>query len=83
MKFGLFVIRDNVAKEFGADVFVAKNDGVAMRGYRVAMSKTSSPDDFSLYHVGWYDTESGEVEGLVPNREVSPFVQEREEDKGI
>lgn len=60
----LYVIYDRVAKEAGP-VFASKNDDVAIRSFHQIVSKADNPDDYCLYHVADYDSESPRVDGLL------------------
>lgn len=53
----VYSIRDKVARECGP-LFVAKNDGVALRQFRNLL-KTDGvrPDDFELLLLGMFDTD--------------------------
>lgn len=64
MKFGIYVIRDSVTGYMTPTFDM--NDTSAMRNFRYAMSKSDSvmsanKSDFSLYRIGSYDSESGEI----------------------
>lgn len=66
MKTGLYSIRDNVAEEFGP-LFSARNDGVAQRMYDAAVDKKGGvvhPDDYSLYRIGEWHTDTAEFDLL-------------------
>lgn len=65
MKYGLYVMRDEVAQLFGR-VTQDINDDCARRGFRQAMAnneniKTFRAGDFALFRVAEYDDCSGEV----------------------
>ena len=67
MKYGIYVIRDIKTGYMGLTLDI--NDQSAMRNFEHAMSKEDSlmfshPKDFSLYSLGMYDSETGEVYGL-------------------
>jgi len=59
MKFKVYVIMDEVAKEFSIPFFV-KNKEVAMRQY-FNLVKDLNVDDYSLYEIGEFDTELGKL----------------------
>ena len=67
MKYGIYVIRD--IKVGYMSLTLDMNDQSAMRNFEHAMSKSDSlmnshPHDFSLYCLGMYDSDTGEVFGL-------------------
>lgn len=57
MKFGMYTIKDTVAKE-AAPPFFAVNDGVAMRQFKAMIKGSEAPGDFELYSLGVFDTET-------------------------
>lgn len=66
MKYGIYVIRDLKVGYMGLTLDL--NDQSAMRNFEHAMSKEDSlmfshPKDFSLYCLGMYDSDTGEVFG--------------------
>ena len=67
MKYGIYVLRDIKTGYLG--ITLDQNDASAMRNFEHAMSKPDSlmnshPEDISLYCLGMYDSEKGEVFGL-------------------
>ena len=67
MEVKLYTIRDLVAGECGP-MFTAKNDGVAIRQACMLMSEPSLDiNDYSLYCVGTFDTESMEFRDKTPH----------------
>lgn len=67
MKYGIYCLRDIKTGYMGLTLDM--NDNAAMRNFEHAKSKTDSlmfthPEDFSLYCLGMYDSEKGEVYGL-------------------
>lgn len=65
MKFNLYTVLDQIAEEAGP-VFVAKNSGVALRNFSAMIKDMAMPSDYSLFHVGEYDSDSMEVTGMIP-----------------
>jgi len=53
-RLGMYTIYDKTARESGP-IFLAVNDGVALRQYRQLLSKTVDPDEYDLYQVGLFD----------------------------
>lgn len=69
MRYPLFSIRDSLVG-FGIP-FSADNDAVAMRYFDQAIQQPNSiyslnKNNFDLYSVGFFDTESGEIEPVQP-----------------
>lgn len=54
---GLYAIYDRVAEECGP-VFSAKNDGVAMRGFRDLLQQVSDKSEYQLVRLGKVDMHS-------------------------
>ena len=54
----VYSIKDEVAEEFSAPQ-LAKTDGVAVRMFQQAISKAPYPQDYSLWRIGSFDTETG------------------------
>lgn len=64
MKYGIYVLRDIKTGYLG--LTLDQNDAAAMRNFEHAMSKPESlmnshPEDFSLYCLGVYDSETGDI----------------------
>lgn len=57
MIMNMYTILDTVAKESG-DIQFAKNDEVALRFFNSAISKSPTPNEYALYCVGSYNTET-------------------------
>ena len=69
MKYGLYAIRD--AKVGFMTVTVDSNDASARRNFEHACAQTNSlffthPQDYDLFKVGIYDSDSGVIEPIVP-----------------
>ena len=67
MKYGIYVLRDIKTGYLG--LTLDQNDAAAMRNFEHAMSKTDSlmnshPEDFSLYCLGVYDSETGDIKAI-------------------
>lgn len=65
MKLGIYVIRDD--KTGYLSPTVDASDAAAVRNFQNAVTKTEGiinafPQDFSLYRVGYYDSETGLIE---------------------
>jgi len=60
MKYRLYSINDRVAGEFGP-VFQAVNDGVAIRNYKNLLKEAQSVEDYSLFYLGTFDTQTGDM----------------------
>lgn len=74
MKKALYAVRDSKAAIFFPP-FPQINDETAARAfYAAAMDPTTDlsryPDDYSLWCLGWFDDESGSLEGATPPRVV-------------
>ncbi len=65
MKNIMYVVFDRVAEEAGP-IFTAKNDEVAQRqfGNMLSSEKVTTFQDFVLFKIGIYDSETMEVEPL-------------------
>ena len=67
MKFNLYTVNDVVAEEAGP-VFCAKNSGVAFRNFSAMLKDVATPDEYELFHVGEYDSDSMEVTAMIPKK---------------
>ncbi len=70
MKYGIYCIYDEAAGIFTAPT-IDISDESAMRNFRKMCSDADcimnfKPSDFSLYAVGVFDAETGNIESLVP-----------------
>lgn len=70
MKYGIYCIYDEAAGVFTAPT-IDISDESAMRNFRKMCADAGSmmnfkPSDFSLYAVGFFDAESGNIEPLSP-----------------
>lgn len=70
METQLFTVYDSAADRF-LDVFPAPTVEFAMRGFREAVNKEGHqfnkfPEDYTLFHVGAFNAETGEVLGYPP-----------------
>lgn len=70
---GVYTINDVKAKECG-DLVYAKNDEVAERFFKQAISKSPYPQDFQLLKVCDFDTETGIVFSNENNIKITPQV---------
>ncbi|AXH74211.1 MAG: nonstructural protein [Microviridae sp.] len=67
MKVYLYTVRDKIAHAYG-NIFQAPNDMHAMRTFRLEVNRPHennvvyhNTDDFTLYSLGEYDTENGQI----------------------
>lgn len=65
----VYAIRD--VKTNWLDPFIEVSDDAAIRGFKYALSNGDglfgfSPEDFTLYKVGTFDTASGAITGSLP-----------------
>lgn len=70
MIYGVYSIFDSAAGVFTAPT-IDISDASAVRSFQQALANSGSimnfkPDDFSLYQVGTFDVESGNLDCLVP-----------------
>lgn len=70
MKVGMYAVYDRKASVF-ARPFCSPNDAMAMRSFRAARQDPATelskfPEDFTLYRLGDFDDDSGEVTGFPP-----------------
>lgn len=68
LKLGLYSIHDACSNAF-SNPWVARTNDEAIRAFGRDTKKTDSaaadhPEDFFLYHVGYFDQVSGRIEGL-------------------
>lgn len=67
MKLGLYAMRDNVQGFLLPQAFV--NDATSLREFQLLCSKKDTvygfrPSDFSLYKIGEFDTETGDINSI-------------------
>lgn len=70
MTYGVYSIFDSAAGVFTAPT-IDISDASAVRSFQQAIANSGSvmnfkPDDFSLYQVGTFDVETGELEPFTP-----------------
>lgn len=67
----IYAIYDKIAEESGP-LFQAKNDLIAVRNTKnmLMQNGVTVPDDYILYHLGEYDTESMELTVLQEPEEI-------------
>lgn len=70
MIYGVYAIYDSAAHVFTAPT-IDISDASAVRSFQQAISNSGSvmnfkPDDFSLYQVGTFNVETGELEPFTP-----------------
>ena len=88
MNLNIYSIHDLVAKTY-TNPFYMHNDGEAKRMFlnwtkNPDLPMAANPDDYSLYHIGFYDTDTGNIEGLtVPNLIIKGSSLERQELKAV
>lgn len=84
MKFAMFAVYDSKAACFFPP-FTVPNEGVALRAFAEQCNDTNSqfnrfPADFTLFHIGEYDTDTGDVTAHIPHENIgcaSQFVRAR------
>lgn len=59
MKFGIYSIKDNLVGYSGLQIL--NNDAVAMRNFKIAMAENASKNDFTLFKLGYFDTDTAEI----------------------
>lgn len=76
MKNFVYAMYDKIAKD--STVFVAKNDGVALRMFENSVNKipNTNPNDFELYILGTYCHETMELLSDYPKRILSSAEEE-------
>lgn len=70
MTYGVYAIYDSAAHVFTAPT-IDISDASAVRNFQQAIANPGSvmnfkPDDFSLYQIGIFDVETGELEPFTP-----------------
>ena len=68
----MFTVKDVKTKLFAAPFF-QKNAATAIRSFSTACEDTNTdlnkyPEDFSLYEVGSFDPETGQIHSEIPNQ---------------
>jgi hypothetical protein len=74
----MYTMYDRVAEEYGPP-WTARNDAVAVRQFMSGMKENPFTDDFWLYCIGSYDSNSGQLEST-PHKRVSLSVKDHIED---
>jgi hypothetical protein len=76
MKMQIFAVRDMKTEQFGNPMFLMTK-GHALRSFTDEVNRKDEqnmlnkhPEDFVLYHLGDYDTESGEFTTMKPTQMV-------------
>lgn len=69
MKFPLYAVRDSLVG-FGMPI-IRDNDAVASRSFEYDFNRDDSPyrvhsEEYSLFHIGEYDTDTGDISPLPP-----------------
>lgn len=79
----IYAVLDVKCNLYGNPIFQA-SDGVAIRAFGTACEDEKTelnkyPSDFSLYRIGTYDIESGEIKGQTPTQiaNASEFVNKQ------
>lgn len=75
MRFKIVAIRDNAIQSYAQPVFVP-HVGAAIRSFGDEVQKKDTPlgthpEDYELYLLGEYDDQTGEFDGIRPERLVS------------
>lgn len=66
MTLNMYNVKDRVSDEF-APPYVAKNDAVALRQFNHLISNLN-PQDYELYCIGKYDTDTGLITVTLPEK---------------
>lgn len=69
MRKGLYVIYDKAADDVSS-IFDAKTLPVAERSFSQAIAKTSYPEEFELWRLGWIDVEFSDIQAFVPKTRI-------------
>lgn len=82
MVLNLYSLYDRVACEHSPQLNSCKNDAVAVRMFEGSINGKSviDPDDYSLFNVGSFDTETGKVSTFDVPRQVPIVVEGHVED---
>lgn len=67
MKLNMYTLRDIVAED-SAPIFCAKNDMTAVRSACHALRQVDNPEEYQLFRVGSFDTDTSEVTSLPPEQ---------------
>lgn len=72
-KLNLFAIKDIKSELFSTTLMPVQTTGVAIRSFATACEDENTefykyPSDYSLYHLGTYDVETGIVESITPKQ---------------
>ena len=59
----LYSVCDTVAEEFGP-IYSCKNDEVAKRAFHDLIKDSSSPLDYDLYFLGYFNTDTGFIDSV-------------------
>lgn len=70
MKYPIYCVRDNKVG-YEPSLLLDMNDASILRGFGFQINnrngiKSYSPADYDLFKVGYFDTESGQLESIVP-----------------
>jgi hypothetical protein len=65
----IYCIYDKVAEEFGP-LYLAVNDGVAVRNYAKLLNEVVDTYDYALYCLGMYDVKKGRIKAYKKPQEV-------------
>lgn len=76
MRLGLYTILDSKAGIYFAP-FTARQHGEAMRSFSDSANGQDGigahPEDYNLYHIGYFDSETGEIE-VVPSESLGKAI---------
>lgn len=74
MNLKIYAVRDNATEQFGNPMFMVSN-GQALRSFTDEVNNKEStnllhkhPEDYELYEIGEYDTDTGEFQTHKPTR---------------
>lgn len=74
----IYSVRDNLGENFN-DPFPHINNATAIRDFQSGMEKNPNKEDFTLYHIGKVDLDTGELTGVDPIKIYSGLDMRNEE----
>lgn len=71
MKYPVFCIRDSTKNSFDPQFLIQENQQTALRSFSFMINSSNTipnfaPNDFGLFQIGFFDTESGQFESMLP-----------------
>lgn len=69
-KYPIFCVRDSKSG-FEPGLLIDQNDATALRGFGYQINnpngiRSYSPGDYDLFKIGFFDTDSGQIEPMLP-----------------